>query len=294
MDMRAPDDPDALTGAAVEMVLQQEIGGTWTATRAAHGWTGRSFVATDGVRRVFVKLDVWVDAIQRLADIRVTPPLIGIGRHDGRTFAIQQFADAGQPARSWFDEHVGTVGELIATYHADEQLNAMLAPAGRPAYSDVVRRTLGDLERAAENAPEAAVTRAELRRAVASLRERADRLQPGELVATHGDPNRHNFVLSTEGRPYLVDWDELSLADPLRDVGQLAWWHVAPERWDELFAAARVGSAPDLLDRLYWWIAAEFLEVSLTTAAAGYAADAQAFFGDFRAALGRRPNPRRG
>ena len=51
---------------------------------------------------------------------------------------------------------------------------------------------------------------------------------------------------------------------------------------------------PDQLDRLYWWIAAEFLEVSITTAAAGYAADAQAFFGDFQAALEHQRNSRRG
>lgn len=289
----ADDDADPLNAAAVETVLHQEIGGAWTATRAAHGWTGRSFVATDGVRRVFVKLDVWVEALQRLADMEVTPPLIGIGRHDGRTFAIQQFADGGQPARSWFDNHLGVVGELIATYHADEQLNAMLAPAPPPAYSGVIRHTLRDLERRAENAADGPIVRSKLHRAVASLRDLADRLEPAELVPTHGDPNRHNFVLSAEGRPYLVDWDELSLADPLRDIGQLAWWHVTPERWHELFAAASVSSAPGLLERLYWWIAAEFLEVSLTTAAAGYPADAEAFFGDFQAALQRRPNPRR-
>ena len=91
-----------------------------------------------------------------------------------------------------------------------------------------------------------------------------------------------------------MDWDELALADPVRDIGQVLWWHLPPERWGEFFDLLGLAPTAALLDRIYWWAASEFLEVALTTAEAGLRTDAQAFFGDFTAALRHGPNPRAG
>ena len=58
------------------------------------------------------------------------------------------------------------------------------------------------------------------------------------LVATHGDPNPQNLLVSRFGIT-LIDWDGAALSDPLRDVGPLLWWFIPPTRWPELLPRPR-------------------------------------------------------
>jgi hypothetical protein len=78
----------------------------------------------------------------------------------------------------------------------------------------------------------------------------------------------------------------------MRDIGQLAWWYLAPRLWDDFIEASGVTRGEEARRRLFWWAAAESLHVALrlcpidAEAAAGFVAD-------FRAALAGEPNPRR-
>ena len=138
----APFDPDVIAE-----VLGEQLGGSWSVTRATHGGTGRSFVGSDGARRVFVKLDVRFDVLQRLAEIGVAPPLLHTGHHHGEWIAVQEFVDGPAPARSWFGGHLPELAQLFAAYHDDASLAAMLTPASGISYRGVVERTLADLGR---------------------------------------------------------------------------------------------------------------------------------------------------
>lgn len=42
----------------------------------------------------------------------------------------------------------------------------------------------------------------------------------GELVITHGEPHSHNLIRSDDGLLLLIDWDQVGLALPERDL----WW----------------------------------------------------------------------
>lgn len=42
------------------------------------------------------------------------------------------------------------------------------------------------------------------------------------LVPTHGDISPKNFLITPHGL-LMVDWDDVALADPLRDLGPLLW-----------------------------------------------------------------------
>lgn len=277
----------------IERALHDRLGGTWTASLAPNSWTPRSFIATDGDRRVFVKVDVRFDVLRRLAEIGVAPPLIDTAHHENQWMAIQEFVDGPRPERRWFRSNLPALAKLFAAYHHDRDLTVLLTPATGLSYRDVVTRTLAELARRAEAIPGDSGLVSRLPAAVAALTDESGGLQEAPLVPTHGDPNRRNFLLA-DGRPYLVDWDELALADPLRDIGQMLWWYVPQEAWAQFLAASDLDPTPELFQRLYWWIASEFLEVATTTAEAGLETDAHAFFGDFTAALEHRPNPRAG
>lgn len=50
-------------------------------------------------------------------------------------------------------------------------------------------------------------------------------LQPAPLVPTHPDPSPVNLLV-TENSLILIDWDDVSLSDPLRDIGVMLWWYL--------------------------------------------------------------------
>ena len=281
----------AAAASAVERVLAEHLGGRWTVASVAQSWTRRSFEGSDGERRVFVKLDVRADVLRRLAELGVAPPVLHDGEHGGLWLVVQEFIDGPPVERDWFPANLPTLAKLVTAYHDDADLTTMLVPAAGVTYRDVVERTVEDLMRRSAATACEAISSSVFRAAAARVGAAASSLAEVPLVPTHGDPNRRNVVISGE-RPYFVDGDEIAMADPLRDVGQLAWWYLPRERWAEFLHLLGIEESAATLDRLFWWVATEFLEVSLTTAAAGLETDAVAFLRDFEAALAQRPNPR--
>jgi hypothetical protein len=53
----------------------------------------------------------------------------------------------------------------------------------------------------------------------------------------------------------LVDWDDMLLSDPMRDVSQWLGWYVPSERWPIFFDEYGLPVDDSLLDRVYWWSA---------------------------------------
>jgi thiamine kinase-like enzyme len=161
-------------------------------------------------------------------------------------------------------------------YLSDRSLAAMATP-------------LGSEEYAVELA--AAIARIDDRwaRATRALIDEAPPVDSSSLRATHGDPNATNFM-TTEVGLWLVDWDDLRRSDPMRDIGQLAWWYLDESDWTAFIGAA--GQPVDAVERVHWWAAAESLDVAIRLHAVDRRA-AAAFLGDFDAAIRRGPNPRR-
>ncbi|MEO5704225.1 MAG: aminoglycoside phosphotransferase family protein [Candidatus Limnocylindrales bacterium] len=260
-------------------------------SRAAEGWTRRALLADDGRRRLFLKFDVAVDVLRRLAAIGVAPPVLHGGQYRGRSFAIQPFIEGGHPQKDWFDPHLSAVARLVATYHADGPLRALLGPSSAASHEQHVSDLLARYDRRAHGG--SARCGLPFGNAVEELRKQADGLRPSSLVPTHGDPNNKNFVVTDDSSAYLLDWDDLEMSDPFRDVGQLLWWYVPHGRWVELLGQLGLATDADAERSLYWWVAAESLDVSMHLADLRIRVAALAFFEDFRAAIAQQPNPRR-
>lgn len=60
------------------------------------------------------------------------------------------------------------------------------------------------------------------------LKVKLERLRGSGLVASHNDICNYNWLLSTEGRLYLIDLDSMSLDDPALDIGATLWWYYPP------------------------------------------------------------------
>lgn len=259
-------------------------------SRPRSGSTGRSFVVREGSRRLFVKFDVPVIALRRLADLRVTPPVLHQGNYRGRSFVIQPGVESRHPTRGWLEAHLGEVARIVRAYQGDLPLRELISPASIPTHNEHIEHVVSDLERRSRSGPRARSGEGRFGEATRQLRRQGRALQPAELVATHGDPNLKNFVLAD--CVYLVDWDDLAHSDPIRDVGQLLWWYVPINRWEHSFELFGLGGGDAVLDRLYWWVAAESLDVALRFAEGGHDEEADEFMRDFAAAIEQQPNPR--
>ena len=262
-------------------------GGLWRAVRAARGSSGRSFLVSNATRRLFVKLEVRVDLLHRLGEIGVAPPVVASGELAGRAFVVQELSVGRRPSRAWFGRRLDELADLMGSYQRDAALRPLLEDHAVTAVQYGRYLAL----RAARQ------TRDENAAAFVAVGTRVGQLplsvQTDELAPTHGDPNTENFLVGRAGT-HLVDWDDAALMDPMRDIGQLLWWYVPPEAWPRFFDRYGIEDDPALRDRLYWWVAAESLDVALRLDDAGDGSGARAFLTDAAAALAHRPNPRAG
>lgn len=268
------------------LVIEQLGQADWRVEPPADGWSKAAFLAERPGQRVFVKFDVAVPALQRLAELGVTPAIVRSGAWQDRSFVMQEFIAGSYPDRAWFPDHLPELARLLRTYHQDQGLKGLL-PEARP-YGELVIGYVDALRTRAMRAFSQFDT-PEVRATLAEFSSQAGRLIEADLAPTHGDPNSKNFLLAGD-RTYLIDWDDLALSDPLRDVGPLLWWYVPPERWSEFFE--HYGSQLDnaVRDRLFWWTAEESLDVALSLHEKSHAG-AEEFLEDFRAAVQYRENP---
>ncbi len=240
------------------------------------GTSGPTFLAS-GSRPLVLRLGARPEVARRLAALDVSPAVVAAGTIGAEAFVLQE------------------------PIHAPVAIDPAWMRANRTAVAALLARYLGDAE-LARLAPRLEL-RAHIERLVAELVARDAALESlGALLVqsipadaesaaapTHGDPNTANFLLSE--RLWLVDWDDLALADPMRDIGQIAWWYLDEQTWPAFVVAC--GQPPSAVRRVHLWAAVESLDVALRLAGTDAEA-AEAFLGDFEAAVTGRGHPRRG
>ncbi len=93
-------------------------------------------------------------------------------------------------------------------------------------------------------------------------------IKQGKLITNtspkviHADPNQNNIIV-TDANIYMVDWDNILLSDPLRDIGLILWWYLKKEHWLKAFKRFGLADNQETYHRLYWWVAARSLTISL-------------------------------
>jgi len=270
----------------VARLVQTALGGpAWEVRRPEHGWSDRSFVATSGGRRVFVKLGTPGPILRRVADLGVAPAVLAVGEHDGTPYAIQEYVEGPFPDHAWVVQHPDEVAALLSRIHRDPALWTLLVTPRRAVFQvaalDETRRLV---ETAFGGHPG-------LPAAEEWLTTHQPALLDDELVPTHGDISPKNFLITPRGL-IMIDWEDAALADPMRDLGPLLWWYFSPPAWPAVMAAYGTGLTPALTDRVYWWAACISLDITAGLLGRGYRDDAVGFLNDFLAAAAAGPNPR--
>jgi hypothetical protein len=259
-------------------------GAPWKIVKSKIGSSGRAFVCSTIDQMVFVKFGASVGAAERLALAGVSPRLLATGVSAVGPFVIQAYVEGRVPDGRWIEEHFEPVAEIFRLVHSDAELSSFVMPLVPSTFVTSLEIRVEALRQHTPQ-PTEHLGRADTIRAM--LGERLPSSQ--RTVPTHGDPNTSNFLLA-EDQLFLLDWDDLRVSDRYRDVGQVLWWYVRPERWSEYAAMAGSDYDPDAETRLRWWVAAESLEVGLWLMEHDNAT-ALDFLEDAHAALSGRGNP---
>lgn len=273
----------------VEHILQKHFPGkTWTITQSRDGAHRKSYIVQCEETKLFLKFGAPVMLLNRLGEIGITPQLIASGEMDGEAYVLQNYLVGNYPDWKWLTDHLPLLAQAIKLYHRDEQLTLLLTKKFPASYDEHLRLDLEQLEQRFLALDKALLHTSEITQAFRALQTQARRLQPTALVPVHADPNTSNMLVVGSAF-YLVDWDEITLSDPLRDIGLILWWYIPPRKWPEFFAAYDLQLDESHLARIFWWCARTSFAVALWLAEHGY--DYQPFLQDFLAAIKGGDNP---
>jgi hypothetical protein len=280
---------DQIKTEKVRHILQKHFQrADWNISQPKDGQYRTSYIAQSKEQQLFIKFDVPIDALQRLSEIEVAPLVLASGVHEGTSYAAQEYINDIYPDWQWFATHLPLLASFIKRYHFDDQLTFLLSKTITTKYDDHVALNIATLETQFRSLHENALHTPEIATAFDELKNQAQYLHSAKLVPVHPDPNTKNMLLvNTHLR--IVDWDNVQLSDPVRDVGLLLWWYVAPQQWPIFFQAYDLPFDEYVVERIYWWAARTSFAVALWHVEHEY--DCTAFLQDFVAALNKCSNP---
>lgn len=276
----------------VEEILKKNFGNTdWLITKPQYGLSKESYIAKQKNRKLFIKFDVNAPALTRLSNIQVTPPIVAQEKFHGRDYVIQEFLEGIHPDRTWFKDHIPQLVDFLRTYHSDRPLSRLLSGNSKFNFQKHTSELIKQLNRQIKEVGYTQLQSLAFRKALVKFKNQKGNLTPVTPEPIHADPNYKNFLISKD-KIYLIDWDDILLSDPLRDIGLILWWYLPKNKWMEFFNLINIVADESIFNRLYWWVAARSLAISLWfLREKGDTLEASHYLEDFLAAVDKKDNP---
>ena len=222
--------------------------GSWKLEDSPAGKSKTSYIGVHEDKKVFIKLELANEAVMRLAVIGITPPIL----YANEQIVIQKFVNGKYPTTDWIANNYKKFAHLIKKYHHDEKLQNILKKNKPATYKKILDSFFSDVIEWSEQVSEFAQNK----EAKQHL-EKLISVKPTNIidlpVPVHADPNITNFILD-DNKIYTVDWDDIHLSDPMRDIGQFLWNYVPQNKWEDFFNEYDLELTSKRKYRLFWWI----------------------------------------
>lgn len=263
----------------------------WIIQKPPYGLSKETYVAQNGPKRVFIKFEVNIPPLKRVSDLGLAPCLLSSGTYHNRTYVIQQFVKGIIPTRKWINNNLKKLAELIKSYHSDKELFYILKNNSKLDYKNNVNDSLKFVEKQLEEVKQIIITNKNIENGIKKLMNESKNLRPVPLTVIHTDPNYKNMLL-VGNRLYILDWDDVRISDPVRDIAPLLWWYIDKNKWPMFFNYLGIEMIDSLMNRFYWWMARQSLTIAIFFAKKNDVKKVNKYLVDFAAALNHSDNPR--
>lgn len=229
------------------MRLLEDILGEGWKIYPAGGVTGKAFLAMNETgERVFIKRNS-SPFLAVLSAEGIVPKLLWTKRiGSGDVLTSQEWIEGRklQP-----DEIQNTcVSELLHKIHTSKPLLGLLKRIHRQPFD--VRQAYMRVQKIALRYPE--IER--LQKAILFMGNHVEEMRHYPQVICHGDLNHHNFIQAKDNHAiYLVDWDQIKIADCCYDLAYILMYYVPKENWLEWLTLYEIESLENWEQRVMWY-----------------------------------------
>jgi thiamine kinase-like enzyme len=196
-------------------------GGTGNETYFAHG----------GDAVYFVKLGIELPRYLAMSAIGLTPKILIHGSlADDTSIIVQSFIAGAKPSRKFLQNNAEHIATIVKKAHTSPEVLQALNKVTTNNYNEIGFLTLHSIqERWKLYRSQVSEIAGFVDESLAVLAQQVKSFKGTGLVASHNDICNFNWIVSSDGKIYLLDLDSMSREDPAVDVGAMLWWYYPPE-----------------------------------------------------------------
>lgn len=211
--------------------LQKHFGFTHWEFTFPGGSGNETYFAHSSERACFVKLGVEIARYQAMTTIGLSPQVLAAGYlEDGTSIVVQPYIAGRNPSRRDYRIHLDQFATAIHKMHRSPEVKQVLPKAPSDLYREAGLESLTRIRRRWEHYRPLVPGVADfIDESLAYLAQQVQGFQGSGLAASHNDICNANWLVSPEGKLYLIDLESMSLDDPALDIGATLWWYYPPE-----------------------------------------------------------------
>ncbi|MCL4264687.1 MAG: phosphotransferase [Anaerolineae bacterium] len=269
----------------------------WELTLPSSGRGHETYIAQANADTYFIKLGAQVSYYQVLASLDLSPAVLMTNYlADGVSILVQPFIKGKHPSWRDFHQYLEKIAAIINKVHHNPTIKKVLPVVPSEQYKDVGMAKLTCLRQKwvqyRSQMPEVADY---VDATLAQLEQEVARFEGGGLIASHNDICNANWLISNEGKIYLVDLEAMARDDPAHDMGSLLWWYYPPELRQKFLQIAGYQYDEAFKKRMQVRMAMHCLDITLPRIQSFDSFEANKFLAwltDYRAVIEGRENPR--
>lgn len=231
--------------------LEYILGNEWEISPAG-GATGEAYFAHHNGKEIFLKRNS-SPFLAVLSAEGIVPKLIWTKRLENGDVITAQNWLSGRELKP--DEMYGeNVAGLLRKIHHSAKILDMLKRLGKKTIlpKDILYEIQNLLSLDLELSESSII-----KRAIQFLVNEEMNVHHDTHVVCHSDVNHNNWLLTDEGKLYLIDWDGAMIADPAMDLGMLLYWYIKKEDWPSWLSLYGITLSEHLLLRMKWYVIAQ-------------------------------------
>jgi thiamine kinase-like enzyme len=280
----------------VRVFLQRHFQGQSWELAIPAGTGNETYIAHGSKRDCFVKLGAQAARYKAVASIGLAAPLLADGfLEDGSSIIVQPYIAGRRPSHRDYRIHLEEFATAITRVHLSPEVKWVLPPSPDDRFSVAGMEALDRIQQRWErHKAQVPGVSGFVDESLDHLRKQVVDFQGTGLVASHNDICNYNWLLSSEGRLYLVDLESMSLDDPALDIGATLWWYYPPGLRESFLKIAGYAGDKAFKQRMQVRMAMHCLHITLPRENSFDEFDPTSFdeeLNDFRAILARKDNP---